>query len=194
MQTRRMRIVRPAEDATPTHWLLESAHDSWDLVRYGPPGFETYVRVALACPSDPDDVGADESTVRIAFEVLRQHTATPGDAYAAIWKGWTSRMSAPQAPRVEIPNRPMLLFTGPVDALWNAPAVAWTDSMGAIGPAPHLAWPQDRAWCMACEVDEEIEFTVGCSHAAADAIATALPGHVRRVSYGADVPLYRDDP
>jgi hypothetical protein len=24
-------------------------------------------------------------------------------------------------------------------------------------------WPEDQAWCLACEVDEEIEFTVGCS-------------------------------
>lgn len=178
----------------PAAWLLEPAQDWWDLVRYGPAGFEAYVRVALACPSDPYDATADESTVRIAFGVLRQHTATPLDAYAAIWKGWTSGTSAPQAPRLEIPNRPMLLFTGAVEALWNAPAAAWNDSMGTTGPAPHLAWPQDRAWCVACEVDEEIEFSVGCSNAAAEAIAAALPGHVRRVSYGAESPLYRDLP
>ena len=25
---------------------------------------------------------------------------------------------------------------------------------------PHLVWPEDQAWCLACEVDEEVEFTV----------------------------------
>lgn len=187
-----MTTVQPANDAMPARWLLEQARDWWDLVRYGPPGFETYVRVGLASPSDLFDATVDRSTERVALEVLRQHTATPGDGYAAIWQGWTSRLPRPEAPRVEIPNRPMLLFTGPIDALRDAPAAAWKDFSGAVGPAPHLAWPDDRAWCVACEVDEDVEFTVGCSSAAADSLSTALPGLVRRVSYGAEAPLYRD--
>jgi len=57
---------------------------------------------------------------------------------------------------------------------------------------PHLVWPEDQAWCLACEVDEEIEFTVGCSGEASQALAGALPGAVRRVHYGEPAPLYRD--
>ena len=57
---------------------------------------------------------------------------------------------------------------------------------------PHLVWPEDQAWCLACELDEEIEFTVGCSDDAAHALATAMPGAVRQVDYGAQAPLYRD--
>ncbi|RMB58715.1 hypothetical protein EAX62_11280 [Tessaracoccus antarcticus] len=30
--------------------------------------------------------------------------------------------------------------------------------------APHLVWPEDRAWCLACEVDEEIEFAPAQLH------------------------------
>jgi hypothetical protein len=93
---------------------------------------------------------------------------------------------------VEIPNRAMLLFTGPVDALSDAPALAWYGSLAGGGPAPHLVWPQDQAWCLACEVDEEIEFTVGCSEEAAQALARVLPGAVRRAHYGEPAPLYRD--
>jgi hypothetical protein len=51
-------------------------------------------------------------------------------------------------------------------------------------PEPHLVWPEDQAWFLACEVDEEIEFTVGCSGEASQALAGALPGAVRRVRYG----------
>ena len=98
----------------------------------------------------------------------------------------------PQAPRVEIPNRVMLLFTGPVDALRDAPALAWYGSAAGVAQEPHLVWPADQAWCLACEVDEEIEFTVGCSGEAAQALASALPGAVRRVRYGEPAPLYRD--
>ena len=188
--------IRPAADAGAAQWLLRSDVDWWDLVRYGPPGFDVYVRIALA-----QDVGADADNrsgealvdaVRAALAALGSYTATPSKAYAAIWEGWTSMAPPPQAPRVEIPNRAMLLFTGPVEALRDAPAVAWYGSAAGIYQDPHLVWPEDRAWCLACEVDEEIEFTVGCSGGASQALARALPGAVRRVRYGEPAPLYRD--
>jgi hypothetical protein len=95
---------------------------------------------------------------------------------------------------VELPNRAMLLFTGPVEALRDAPALTWygPEAGRGLGQAPHLVWPEDQAWCLACEVDEEIEFTVGCSGQASEALARALPGAVRRVRYGEPAPLYRD--
>ena len=86
----------------------------------------------------------------------------------------------------------MLLFTGPVDVLRDAPALAWYGSAEGLYQEPHLVWPEDQAWCLACEVDEEIEFTVGCSAAASQALALALPDAVRHVQYGEWAPLYRD--
>jgi hypothetical protein len=85
-----------------------------------------------------------------------------------------------------------LLFTGPVEVLTDAPALAWRGASAGILQEPHLVWPADHAWCLACEVDEEIEFTVGCSSAAATALTSAVPG-VRAVGYGVEAPLYRDD-
>ena len=86
----------------------------------------------------------------------------------------------------------MLLFTGPVVALREAPALAWYGSAAGIAQEPHLVWPEDQAWCLACEVDEEIEFTVGCSGEASQALTSALPGAVRRVRYGEPPPMYHD--
>lgn len=150
-----------------------------------------YVRIALPQYSVADaDAPAD--TVRAALAALAAYTTTPSQGYAAIWEGWVSRAPVPRAPRVEIPNRAMLLFTGPVEALRDAPALAWYGYVEGAGVAPHLAWPEDQAWCLACEVDEEIEFTVGCSGEASQALAAALPGAVRRVRYGEAAPLYRD--
>lgn len=77
--------------------------------------------------------------------------------------------------------------------LRDAPALAWYGSAQGRYQEPHLVWPEDQAWCLACEVDEEIEFTVGCSVEASQALARALPG-VRRVRYGEPAPLYRDRP
>ncbi len=188
--------IRPAADAGAAQWLLRSGVDWWDLVRYGPPGFDVYARIAF-----PQDSGAgagnpsgeaSADAVRAALTVLGSYTTTPSQGYAAIWEGWTSRASPPQAPRVEIPNRVMLLFTGPVEALRDAPAMAWYGSAAGILQDPHLVWPEDQAWCLACEVDEEIEFTVGCSAEAFQALATALPGAVRRVRYGEPAPMYCD--
>lgn len=180
--------MRPAEDAEVTEagrWLLGTRVDWMDLVRYGPPGFEVYVRIAFA--EEPED-----DTLRSALVTLAGHTTTPDAAYAAIWEGWTSQDPAPPAPRLRIPNRTMVLFTGPVGVVRDAPTLAWHGSAAEGYQEPHLVWPQDRAWCLACEVDEEIEFTVGCAEPAAQALTAALPGAVRRVGYGEQTPLYRD--
>lgn len=184
-----MTEVRPAESAEPGLWVVGADVGWWDLVRYGPPGFEVYVRVAFAKDPGP----GEDPTLRRALEVLAGHTATPSRAFAAVWEGWWAPPpEAPEAPRLEIPNRTMLLFTGPVDVLRDAPALGWLGSAQGHVQEPHLVWPEDRAWCLACEVDEEVEFTVGCSEAAARVLADALPDVVRRVRYGESAPLYRD--
>jgi hypothetical protein len=191
-QTDEVTEIRPAADTGAAQWLLRSDVDWWDLVRYGPPGFDVYVRIALPENSVADASQPPGDTVRVALATLGAYTATPARGYAAIWEGWVSPPPpAPQAPRVEIPNRAMLLFTGPVEVLRDAPALAWYGSTADGSPEPHLVWPEDQAWCLACEADEEIEFTVGCSGEASQALARALPGAVRRVRYGERAPLYR---
>ena len=188
--------IRPAANADPARWLLRSDVDWWDLVRYGLPGLDAYVRIALPQYPAPDPGNppgkAPADPVRTALATLGSFTATPDQGYTAIWEGWVSGPPAPRAPRVDIPNRAMLLFTGPVEALRDAPTLAWFGSVAGGGTAPHLVWPQDQAWCLACEVDEEIEFTVGCSAEASQALARALPGAVRRAHYGEPAPLYRN--
>ena len=189
-----MTLIRPAAHAHPARWFLRSDVDWWDLVRYGPPGYDAYARIAFSKDSEPDGYAAADEQIdamRTALGVLAAYTTTPGSGYAAIWEGWGGREPAPDAPRVQIPHRTMLLFTGPVDALRDAPALAWYGSSTGVTAEPHLVWPEDRAWCLACEVDEELEFTVGCSIDAFRALSLGLPGAVRRAQYGDPVPMYR---
>lgn len=190
-QTEDVTDLRPAANGDPARWLLRDQPHWWDLVRYGPPGFEVYVRVAFVQGAEGVEPAAEYPALRAALTTLAQYTATPAIAYTAIWEGWAGRDPAPFAPRVDIPNRAMLLFTGPVEVLRDAPALAWYGSAQGY-QEPHLVRPEDRAWCLACEVDEEIEFSVGCSADAAQALARVLPGGVRRVRYGELAPLYRD--
>jgi hypothetical protein len=107
-------VIVAARDAGEARWLLRAGVDWWDLVRYGPPGFEAYVRVRFG------------------------------------WYGLPGELAE-----------------------------------------PHLVWPADHAWCLACEVAEEIEFTIGCAAGAAHALAEKLPVGARRVTYGQAAPLYR---
>ncbi|WP_027863431.1 hypothetical protein [Marmoricola sp. URHB0036] len=186
-----MTEVRPAADAESGRFLLQPTVGWWVLIRCGPPGFDVYVRVAFADTVDP--VGEDP-TLRQALATLAHHTSTPDTGYAAIWEGWTSGGPAPRAPRLPIPHREMLLFTGPLNVLRDAPALAWWGSAEGCYAEPHLVWPEDQSWCLACDVDEEIEFTVGCSLEAAQALATAMPGAVRRVRYGEWEQLDRQVP
>jgi len=149
-------------------------------------------RIALG---DGADRAGEQPALRQALAALVDYTATAASGYAAIWEGWTSRDDPPKAPRVLIPNRRMLLFTGPVDELraqGRASSGLVRLRAGRVYEEPHLVWPEDRAWCLACEVDEEIEFTVGCSIEASEGLARALPVAVRRTTYGASAPMYRE--
>lgn len=183
--------VRPAANGEAARWLLRPDVDWWDIVRFGPPGFDVYVRVEFADASGSNEPGEEEDSVRSALETLAHHTNTPANGYAAIWEGWGGD-PIPEAPRVPIPHRTMLLFTGPVEVLRDAAELGWYGRAQG-SQEPHLVWPMDRAWCLACEVDEELEFTVGCSSDTAQALTAAMPGLVRRVDYGEQAPLYREE-
>lgn len=185
-----MTELRPAPDASAAQWLLRAGVAWNDLVRYGPPGFATYLRILLQ--QETDDPAAEAPSLRTALATLAMHTTTPRHAYAAIWEGWVGTASAPLAPPVRIPNRTMLLFAGPVEVMRDAPTLAWYGEPRGY-QEPHLVWPADQAWCLACEVDEEIEFSVGCSARTARSLEAALPGAVRRVQYGEAAPMFRDE-
>jgi hypothetical protein len=196
VQTDQVIEIRAAANLDSAQRVLHSDVDWSDLERYGPPGFAVYVRIAFSPESGADVVNhpgeAPVDAMRASLAALASYATTSARGYAAIWDGWVSGESVPQAPRVKIPNREMLLFTGPVEALRDAPALAWYGSAANVLQEPHLVWPEDQAWCVACEVDEEIEFTVGCSDDASHALARALPGAVRPVRYGEPAPLYRN--
>jgi hypothetical protein len=112
-------------------------------------------------------------------DLLSRHTATPNVCWLCLWEGYgynsavwmtfsTSEAahddpppSPPQmgpplwaelykrAKRVKLPGRDYILFKGSV-----AQAQGWHDG-------PNLWWPDDRAWCVASEIDFPYTYVAG---------------------------------
>jgi hypothetical protein len=76
-QTDGMTEIRPAANADAAQWLLRADVDWWDLVRYGPPGFDVYVRIAFAQDPDGADMAGEDPALRLALATLATYTATP---------------------------------------------------------------------------------------------------------------------
>lgn len=174
-----------------------------------------------ASPADWDPDGPPAVVVtpwELTLRTLAAHTTTPDEAYAAVWEGWRGDGPPEDAPVMAIPHREMRLFVGPLEAvphtleLWSSrraepptpSAGSWADPPWATGVVPHLVWPADRAWVLACDVDEEITFGVGCSRAAYADLRTTfdrvcaaaeppLAPRVHEVAYGARVQTWGDE-
>jgi hypothetical protein len=113
----------------------------------------------------PERGSLDATDAEVLVELLADYTSTPSNCLFCIWDGWgwDTAMAAAlpgevpipipdpvppevrQGPRVRLPGRDYLLYTGPIDA-----ALAFA---GSPGQTPSLWWPADRAWCVASEVD-----------------------------------------
>lgn len=88
-------------------------------------GWETDTHITATSGDDPDSPDP-----RVAI-----HAKASDPIPAAVRAG----------PRVRLPNRTYLLYTGPIAAAW-----AFVDSHDQT---PTLWWPADRAWCVASEID-----------------------------------------
>jgi hypothetical protein len=133
-----------------------------------PTGFESYVRI--------------NSHVELAH-ILRRHTSTPDRCWFCLWEGYgyltgsvveltswkldsgeplpglpVKRIPPPklQRSRVRLPGRDYLLFSGTVEQ-----GDAWQDG-------PNLWWPDDRAWCVASEIDLDYTLVGGSAELCAE--------------------------
>ncbi|MFL6141792.1 MAG: hypothetical protein ACJ72N_07985 [Labedaea sp.] len=151
--------------------------------------------------------------------ILARFTRTPQRCWLAVWDGFSDL--APQwlaAPQFELPNRGMRLLTGPAAAAaaplsderrpdrrdtTPARAVVTATWIGdgpppVNGPRrpwhlhPNLWWPDDRAWCVATEIDLTSTYVGGGIEAIgailADPRLEALPAHADHpITWDSDV-------
>ena len=101
--------------------------------------------------SHPDEGSIPEAECRTLVEALRDFTSTPGRCYFGLWEGYgniDTRLYKSDS-RVRAPGRDYLLFSGPLDAV-----MAFILGDGPFwGDSPNIWWPEDRAWCVATDID-----------------------------------------
>ena len=148
----------------------------------------------------------DEEICAVLYELLARWT-TSTDIWLGIWEGWgtfgypqsssfftgtdtdfgltdlAARVQA--APRFEHPNRNYLLARAPVSAVAEL-------SRFPLGITPSLAWPDDRAWCVATEIDFDSTLVAASEECAAallvdDGLETLRVHPNDRLDIGGDV-------
>ncbi|GAA2828408.1 hypothetical protein [Kribbella solani] len=91
-------------------------------------------------------------------EVLARHTGTAERCWFCVWDGDEDR------PRVELPNRSYLLLEGPLDAAGEL-------ARSLLPQSPNVFWPDDRAWCVATEIDLDSTYLGGTAELVAEVLA-----------------------
>jgi hypothetical protein len=109
---------------------------------------------------EPDEGTLPTSVSAALVATLSAHTGEPGRCWFAVWDGpfyWTTtsgerlfgglRHDVAQAPAFELPDRRYHLLEGPLPALLESCCIP------PFRQSANLCWPDDRAWCIATEID-----------------------------------------
>jgi hypothetical protein len=113
---------------------------------------------------------------------LAGHTSTPGACYFALWDGFGALpRQVRSAPTFSLPQRTYHLLTGPAEAVGE---LAEASAPFSRSQSPNLWWPQDRAWCVATEIDLKSTY-IGAHRACLQDLAS-LPG-VEAATVAADL-------
>jgi hypothetical protein len=106
---------------------------------------------------EPDRGSLRPSECAAVAAVLARHTTTPEHCWFCVWEGYgwpvLNRLGE-GAPRVALEHRDCLLFHGPVSAATAFRSEPWFQSAT-------LWWPEDRAWCVASELDIYSTYVAG---------------------------------
>ena len=152
--------------------------------------------------------------------VLARHTSTPERCWFALWEGYGWMQGSPamamltldehpaptapgdpgyvppafppdviKGPRFRIPQRDYFLLEGPVAAAGESGHRPRSDVF--FPQSPNIFWPDDRAWCVATEIDLDSTY-VGGSEALAQALLAEPRLETGRVEPGDPINAYSD--
>ena len=99
--------------------------------------------------------------------LLARHTSTPGSCYFTVWDGWGLPelvMLRGRAPHFRLRDRGYYLLAGDVGAA--------AERISPLSPQhASIWWPEDRAWCVATEVDMMCTYVGGSEACVAEILA-----------------------
>jgi hypothetical protein len=110
--------------------------------------------------------------------LLATHTQTPDRCWFGIWEGWGDLpyLGSLRPPRLGLPGRDMILLSGPLSEMplvsfhYHAANVPG-DELSNAYRSPSLWWPEDRAWCVATDVDLMSTYIGASANCVADLVA-----------------------
>jgi hypothetical protein len=141
---------------------------------------------------NPEEGTLDVDQLRVLCRVLADHTATPDRCWLTLWDGWGNLPSEwkRSSPRIAQPCRAYYPFRRPLDEVLdfsvdvhNMPGDSASSrtivsrlspsATGSVAPpqrdappvsiqSPNQWWPEDRAWCVATEIDFDSTLVGGC--------------------------------
>jgi hypothetical protein len=123
------------------------------------PGYEPLAGVRVGSLPQPE--------LEALVALLLPHTGTPGRAWFAVWEGYAQLRPGASPPVIDLPQRRYALATGAV-----GDAVAVSDAL--LDQSPNLWWPDDRAWCVATEIDLAWTYVGGTEAAVAAVLASPV--------------------
>jgi hypothetical protein len=112
--------------------------------------------------------------------ILGASTSTPHACWFCLWDGFgdINQRHYEGVPRVVTPGRTYLLLRGPIDTIRS------------FGQTPNIVWPEDRAWCLAIEIDLDSTYVGGSEECIERVLRPALeafPAYpADRVDVGSD--------
>ena len=120
--------------------------------------------------------------------LLAEHTTTPQRCWFAVWDGFGAippQLGRADIPRIALPHRSMLLLAGSLSEATTSIVAPPGDQRAS------LWWPEDRAWCVATDVDLMTTYVGGteeCVNALVDGDEVeAMPVSVdQRVTWDSD--------
>lgn len=138
---------------------------------------------------------------RALCDVLQAYTTTPERCWCAVWDGYGDLIgvsSDATLPRLAAKHRPMIVAEGPLNAV---PETSFSDPIPGSPPghehrrmaehyrSPSLWWPDDRAWCVASDVDLQSTY-LGASSACVDRLVA--DNRIEVMAVTADQPITFD--
>lgn len=124
----------------------------------------------------PSEGTLDPETYKALIAILKTHTNTPEVCWYGLWEGYDYKLElVKKAPKFSLSGRYYHLLEG---ALVSHP-VSFCD--GPFFQSANIFWPDDRAWCVASEIDFRSTYIAVSEEAIQDLLAR-FPGELFRVT------------